>query len=171
MKMSVNKKLPQDPLLQKDDEVVKKELQRLRSAGQLQDVTRVIAALRTQQSIDLSNEIISFLSDIKEEGIQEILVNEIRNPDNLSITRQLIEICWQSGLDYTPHLEFITDLFLTGDYATAIEAFSLIETSMEEQQPDAETARQLVEKIKTVLFDLTADMKILAVELIHVLEA
>jgi len=169
--MSNTSKKSTDPLLSQDKSMVKKEIQRLRSEGKLSDVPRIVDGLKAQHSSEMKGEIIALLSDTKADGMVDQMIDQIKTPENKGIIQDLVEICWQSQLDYTAHLDFFVDVFLTSDYATAIEAFSLVETSLEEKQVDHETCQALIHKIKTVLFDLNVDMKNLAVELIHVLDA
>ena len=41
----------------------------------------------------------------------------------------LVSSCWQSGLDYSEFVIDFTNLFITEDYVTALECFTVIEAS------------------------------------------
>jgi hypothetical protein len=80
----------------------------------------------------------------------------------------LVSSCWQSGLDYADYSSDFAGLFLTGDYMTAIECFTVIESSVHKmtRAKKNEIVKMIREGSPAVVSDKTA----LALELISVLE-
>jgi hypothetical protein len=68
-----------------------------------------------------------FMNDLKNPSAAPEVINEIRkqwNPDTISM---LVSSCWQSGLDYSLYAADLAEVFLKGDYITAIECLTVIE--------------------------------------------
>lgn len=70
-----------------------------------------------------------FMNDLKDQTAGIEVINEIRKelkPDTISM---LVSSCWQSGLDYSEYSTDFANVFLKGDYVTAIECLTVIEES------------------------------------------
>ncbi len=74
--------------------------------------------------------ITDFLNDLKDQASCNEIVAEIKKDIKPDTLRMLISSCWQSGLDYAGYSSDFADLFLTADYMTAIECFTVIESSV-----------------------------------------
>lgn len=70
-----------------------------------------------------------FLNDVKDQSVRTEIVGEIRKYGDSETLRMIISSCWQSGLDYSDYTDEFAKIFLACDYLTAIECFSVIETS------------------------------------------
>jgi hypothetical protein len=70
-----------------------------------------------------------FMNDIKDQSVRPEVVAELKKYDNSETLRMLVSSCWQSGLDYSEFSDEFVRVFLAGDYMTAIECFSVIESS------------------------------------------
>jgi hypothetical protein len=77
----------------------------------------------------LKNLIKDFLNDLKDQSLCGEVVSVIKNDIKPETKRMVISSCWQSGLNYSEYSTYFTELFLSGDYMTAIECFSVIEAS------------------------------------------
>ncbi len=71
-----------------------------------------------------------FMNDLKDQSGSVEVINEIRKKWNPSTTSMLVSSCWQSGLDYSEYSTDLTEIFLSGDYVTAIECLTVIEESI-----------------------------------------
>jgi hypothetical protein len=71
-----------------------------------------------------------FFNDLKDKSLRPEVMAEIRKPLNSATISMLISSCWQSGMDYSDYLEDIADVYLRGDYVTAIECMTVIEESV-----------------------------------------
>lgn len=70
-----------------------------------------------------------FLNDLKDKSLRPEVIAEIRKPWSPATISMLVSSCWQSGLDYSDYLDVIANIFLKGDYVTAIECMTVIEGS------------------------------------------
>jgi hypothetical protein len=80
----------------------------------------------------------NFMNDLKEPSANIEVINEIRKQWKPDTTSMLVSSCWQSGLDYSDYSLDLAQIFLKGDYVTAIECLTVI----------SETANKLSRKKK-----------------------
>jgi hypothetical protein len=71
-----------------------------------------------------------FMNDLKDQSVTVEVIIEIRKPWKAMTTSMLVSSCWQSGLDYSEYSADLTEVFLRGDYVTAIECLTVIEESI-----------------------------------------
>ncbi len=72
--------------------------------------------------------ITGLFNDMKENSaMAEVIdsVKAVRKPDSRAM---LISSCWQSGLDYSQFAIPLTEYFVSGDYMTSLECFTVLET-------------------------------------------
>lgn len=122
------------------------ELQGKLNIGNMKVVSDAIVLLRNEEPFrgaigvlaslfDTTNDILikdlirSFLNDIKEPGAREEVVTEAKKGFKHETTSMLVSSCWQSGLDYSEFAADFANIFITGDYITALECFTVIEES------------------------------------------
>ncbi len=112
--------------------------------------------------------ITEFLNDLKDQSSCEEVISEIKKvlkPDTL---RMLVSSCWQSGLNYSGYSSVFAEQFIAGDYLTAIECFTVIESSVENlTRPEKDS---LIKQIREGASGNIGEKKALALELISVLE-
>ncbi len=124
-----------DPLLLKDlwsgeQTPVLKTLKKLRSAGNIGYVPEILKLLNQPPGELIRKELVQFLSDIKKPAVIPFILAGLKDPELKGARASIISACWQSGLDYSHDLPLFVQLFLEGDYATSLEAFTLIEESV-----------------------------------------
>ncbi|MGB8490674.1 MAG: hypothetical protein WCE64_06405 [Bacteroidales bacterium] len=71
-----------------------------------------------------------FMNDIKDLALRGEVISEIRKNYSPETLRMLISSCWQSGLDYGDYANDFAEIFILKDYMTAIECFTVIESSL-----------------------------------------
>jgi hypothetical protein len=112
--------------------------------------------------------ITEFLNDLKDQSSCEEVISEIKKGLKPETLRMLVSSCWQSGLNYSAYVSVFADLFLTGDYLTAIECFTVIESSVENLTvPEKDS---LINLIREGSSGNIGEKRALALELISVLE-
>jgi hypothetical protein len=122
-----------------------------------------------QEDKEILDEICAFLNDLKDKEAAEILVKAIANPEYEEIRTTLVAACWQNGLDYSRHLATFVDVFVSGNYASALEAFSVIEGAAGEvEQRERE---QLVASLKSRVVSVSDQKRPLLAELVSVIES
>jgi len=84
---------------------------------------------KTEDKIVRKN-IEAFMNDIKDQSVTKEIIAEIRKPYRQSTIAMLVSSCWQSGLNYSEYLKDLAEIFLSSDYITALECFTVIEESV-----------------------------------------
>jgi hypothetical protein len=141
----------------------------LRSEGDLSVLPELFNLMLDQEDLEMFYEVCAFLNDLKEKEAAEILADAIENPEYREIQTPLVAACWQNGLSYGKQINTFVDVVVMGDYAAAIEAFTVIEEAMGElgQQERSRLARSL----RSSLPDVENQKKPLIMELVDVIES
>ena len=141
----------------------------LRSEGDLSVLPELFNLMLDQEDLEMFYEVCAFLNDLKEKEAAEILADAIENPEYREIQTPLVAACWQNGLSYSKQINTFVDVVVMGDYAAAIEAFTVIEEAMGElgQQERSRLARSL----RSSLPDVENQKKPLIMELVDVIES
>ena len=146
------------------------KVEKIRAAGKLKDIETVIELIRKDNESDAGKAAHVLLGDIKDKAVIPIILSALQKTENKHIQRELIQACWESRLDYSEHLPFFVDMFLSLDYVEALEAFTLIENTFLDFPPPTEMITDLVIKIKSVLMKLPEHKQNLAMELLHAIQ-
>ncbi len=125
--------------LTKEDKVLISKLQ----SDELSQIMEVLKDLNTKGSVVLipylfdiiasgkfesvENDILRILSNIKEKDAAPIIMESLQHNDYKNKTADVVAICWQSSLDFSPFLPVFSEFFFINDYQTSIEAFTVIE--------------------------------------------
>jgi hypothetical protein len=123
-------------LKSKNNKVVSDAVISLRNGDPFRGAIGLLATL-----FDITNDliikdlIINFMNDIKEPEARLEVVNEIMKPYNSETITMLVSSCWQSGLDYSGFAVEFAEIFIRGDYLTALECFTVMEESVQ-NMPD-----------------------------------
>lgn len=118
--------------------------------------------------IDFKRSIEHFMNDLKDQSVAPEVIAEIKHGWKSATTRMLVLSCWQSGLDYSSFSLDITEIFLTSDYATAIECLSVISESTHNLTKTKK--KELNTLINSRMRTMNQDMINLANELKSILE-
>jgi len=109
-----------------------------------------------------------FLNDLKDQSSCEEVIAEIKKELKPETLKMLVSSCWQSGLNYSGYSSDFADLFLAGDYMTAIECFTVIESTVENlTRPEKDS---LIKQIREGSSGGIGEKTALALELISLLE-
>jgi hypothetical protein len=163
----------------------RKELEHILSKENFVKITESIKSLRDEPPfrgaigllIEFYNEsdntsvkrlIKEFLNDLKDQSSCEEVIAEIKKELKPETLRMLVSSCWQSGLNYSGYSSDFADLFLSGDYMTAIECFTVIESSV--QNLTGPEKDSIIKKIREGSSSVIGEKTALALELISVLE-
>jgi len=128
----------------------------------------LVAFYNERDNSSVKNLIKDFLNDLKDQSSCEEVIAEIKKELKPETLRMLVSSCWQSGLNYSGYSSDFADLFLTGDYMTAIECFTVIENSVNNlTRPEKDS---IIKKIREGSSSVIGEKTALALELISVLE-
>jgi hypothetical protein len=81
----------------------------------------------------------------------------------------MVAACWQSGLDFSMYLPAFIKIFVNGDYQAAIEAFSVIEESMENASDDMQ--KKCIKMLDDAADKVSQEKYLLFRELVKVVSA
>lgn len=66
-------------------------------------------------------------SKLKAKNASDMLVEAIKNVDRKSDKAKLIAACWESGLDFSSHFLFFTELACDADFLVSMEALTVVD--------------------------------------------
>jgi len=152
----------------KDQTTVLETINILRHEGKVNYIPFIIELLNNTSTGEIRNSLIAFLNDLKYQGAVSELVSAVQNDKYKSERRIILSACWQSGLDFSMHLEIFIMLCITEDYQNAIEAFSVVENSISRSTKKEIT--DYIIQIKSHLNRVNREKKLLLVEMINMME-
>ena len=121
-------------ILDKDNNILISEaIGLLREEQPFEGAIGLLAAFydSTQDNL-IRKSIEGFMNDIKDQSAIKEIITEIRKQLKPSTINMLVSSCWQSGLNYSEYSSDLTEIFLKGDYLTAVECLTVIEESVHE---------------------------------------
>ena len=109
-----------------------------------------------------------FLNDLKDQTSCSEVMAELKKDLKPGTLSMLVSSCWQSGLNYAGYSGDFAGLFLSGDYLTALECFTVIESSAENLSQAEKDA--IIKILREGSQTGISEKKALVLELISVLE-
>ena len=142
-------------------------LKEVRAGGNVKILPGLFELLLDLEDDQIIGEITSLLNDLKNQEAASVLAEAIGNPDYEKISTMLVAACWQNGLSYRNYMETFVEVAITGDYTTAIEAFTVIE----EAACDLEQGQRekLMMTLKSRIHQVDSQKKPLLMELVKVI--
>jgi hypothetical protein len=153
-----------------DLKTARKSLLQLGNSATLKDLAAIIRTLAVITDPELRSDLLTFISDIKYAGAAPIIAEALVDPDLQSMRTDLVRSCWESQLNFAPHLLLFVHLFITGDYALAVEAFTVIEYTCIEHGVEKGMIEEMLTQLNAGLPDQPESKRRLAAALIQVLE-
>ena len=150
-----------------DEMTVLKALGELRSSGHLEYIPELLDILNVSENETIHSEMVRFLADIKKKAVIHYLIEGLKNPVLKDVRSEILSACWQSGLDYSAHIDLFIEIFLESDYMTSLESFSVIEQSLE-YLTEKETEEKQIQ-VQEDLDRVSEEKKPLARELLNML--
>ena len=163
----------------------RKELEHILTGGNFVKITGAIKAMREEPPFsgavkllisfynDTDNDSVKrlirdFMNDLRDQASCTEVIEELRKDHKAETMRMAISSCWQSGLDYSGYSNDFVGLFLSSDYMTAIECFTVIESNADRLERSKKD--ELIRIIKEGTSSVAGDKRSLALELISALE-
>jgi hypothetical protein len=109
-----------------------------------------------------------FLNDLKDQSVCAEIINEIRKTWKADTISMLVSSCWQSGLNYSGYSLDLAEIFLKGDYITAIECLTVLEESVDELSSDRKA--EIIKFLEESPLLQSNEKQSLTLELISILE-
>jgi len=157
-------------LKSQDPAVVSKTLKKLETVANINDLPSIVAVMANITEVKLLKEFTDFLSRIRSTKAPALMARFLADPANAQIRIDLVRACWESNLDYSPHLLLFARLFIAEDFLLALEAFSVIENTCLERPVSQTVLMEVSDLIKNSVPDQPETRQKLTIELLHVLE-
>jgi hypothetical protein len=157
-------------ILNKDNNIVITDaIEQLRQEKPFEGAIGLLTALYDRSDDgSVRKAIAGFMNDLKDQAACSEVINEIRKewkPDTISM---LVSSCWQSGLNYSDYSLDLAQVFLKGDYITAIECLTVIEETVSELSKDKKA--EVIKLIEESPLAPANEKTTLMLELITILE-
>lgn len=110
------------------------------SANDRKLISNFIDLLTNPDKRDLRTEA---LETIRKAGAQQFLVDLIGMEEFAQHRQQLVMACWESGLDFSQHLIFFSELVVNCEYPIALEALTVIDEM--HNLPDGLSVKKAIE--------------------------
>ncbi|NLE34444.1 MAG: hypothetical protein GX622_05030 [Bacteroidales bacterium] len=107
-------------------------------------------------------------NDMKEQGAKPEIIDAINAVTDQKSKAMLLSSCWQSGLDYSEHAHSLAGFFMTGDYMTSLECFTVFETCASSVSEADRTS--IIARLRQEIDSWDKPMQKLGEELISLLE-
>jgi hypothetical protein len=150
---------------------IRKGIDLFESTGTVKELPLLLALLNSKYTEELESRIIGIVSNAKDPNANEPIIEAIYDSKDGGNVRALLQMAWQSSLDFSKHLALFTEVFIVDDYVTALEAFTLIENICQDYNFEGEHKKLLVDKLKEHIGQFDEYKQTLASELIKVIEA
>jgi hypothetical protein len=141
-------------------------LKLLRKEGEASHVSLAIKALANSNDDEISDELVKFLNDLKNQVALTPILEALGNKEYESIQIFLLQAIWNSRLDASEHLEDLVNLATKSDYLTCLEVLTIIENL--ENTPSEESIAGLNTILKDAVMD-NSESRDLLLSMIEVL--
>jgi hypothetical protein len=161
------------------------ELRRILSNAKYNEINDRISMLRAEEPFEgaiillahlydesdqeeIKTAISAFFNDMKERaGRPEVIrsLGDVKKPETKAM---LASSCWQSGLDYSEYAIALCEAFMSGDYMTSLECFTVLEDCSE--QISAVDKAEIIARLDTAIAHYDTPLQKLTEELISVLK-
>jgi hypothetical protein len=111
---------------------IKARISMLRSEEPFEGALKLLAHFYdTSDDEGLKLIISGFFNDMKESSGRSEVIESISAVSRPASKAMLASSCWQSGLDYSDHAKALAEAFMSGDYMTSLECFTVLENCAE----------------------------------------
>lgn len=117
-----------EKLISVSDSKLINEIRRLRDSEAIPGALLFLRDLYEETSNNEVKEVIAaFFNDLKDQNLRDEVIGAIDSAKS-EVTRQvIISSCWQSGLDYSSHLQRFIEYAIELNYMATLECYSVIE--------------------------------------------
>ena len=142
-------------------------LKEIRTQGDISIIPELFDLLLDQEDSQIIAETTALLNDLKDQKAASVLAEAINNPEYQDIVQILVAACWQNGLSYGAYLDQFVEVAVRADYATSIEAFTVIEGAIGEVEKEQRAGS--IQTIQKHLSDTDEQKQSLLRELVKVI--
>ncbi len=120
-----------------DTEQAVQAIYEIRNSGSVKMLPVLFQMLKSETPPIIRSEILNLLGDLKTQDAVPVIASSLENMDFGEQLPGFVAACWQSGLDFSGYLHVFAKLFISSDYLTSLEAFTVLEESFPNATGDA----------------------------------
>jgi hypothetical protein len=118
-------------LASNNQETVLSSLETIRENGSAEIIIPLLELALDNKNEVIKNTIFSVLSDLKTSDATPILSNAIIDNKYITIKKELLSICWQSGLNFSENFEKLFPILTNSSYEAMIEGYTLFSETLQ----------------------------------------
>jgi len=99
----------------------------IRQNGKPEFFPHMINLYKNSSSYIVKQQLFDTFIDIKDVNVIPYIVQTLKNPEYKNIKKDLLNICWQTSLDFIDYVDIFIEIFIFDDFETAFEAFTIID--------------------------------------------
>ena len=111
----------------------------IRNSGSVKMLPILFKMINKDTPLIIRSEILNLLSELKSKDAVPVIASSLEKMDFGEHLPGFVAACWQSGLDFSGYLPVFAKLFITSDYLTSLEAFTVLEESFPNATDQART--------------------------------
>ena len=148
---------------------ISERIRHLRAEAPFEGALRMLALYYDKSDdVSIKLKITGFFNDMKDSSGRAEVIESLAAVSRQDSVAMLASSCWQSGLDYSEYAIALADAFMTGDYMTSLECFTVLETCAGTISEGDRT--EIILRLERVTGSFAVPMQKLANELIRVLK-
>lgn len=115
-------------------QLIIRSIAEIRNSGAINMLPALFELIHKDTDQTVRNEILELISELKAPEAAVHVAESLTKNDFGDYLSAVVAACWQSQLDFSKHLPVFVNLFVRSDYKTALEAFTVIEESLEKAE-------------------------------------
>lgn len=117
-----------EELVSKDESTVRSALKKTEKHGDVAHVRPLLVAFKHAKEGKLKEELREVLSTLKLSGAEGVFMEALEDEEFDVIRAEILSFCWNAGFQPVDALDLISKISLEGDFMTAVEGLTLIES-------------------------------------------
>ena len=110
-----------------DQKKIDKAIQTISTSGNIALIPMLLDLLLQNGSPLIQKKVMSLLSDITDNNAKEIIIESLKNDAHEKLKTNLINVVWNSKLDFSEYIAEFVALSTQGDLMRAVECLTVIE--------------------------------------------
>lgn len=99
----------------------------IKAKGDASLIPDLLTVLATTEDLFAANALAQLLFDLKDLAALNVLIDHLQDARFENIRVQMLQACWQSGLETWPRLPIFLNVALLGDYMEVLEVLTIVE--------------------------------------------
>jgi HEAT repeat protein len=139
--------------LQSDDAAaVGQAIDDLKASGDASLIPELLKLLAESENEAVLQQVSQLLFDLKDPKALDVLIDHLTDTRFADIRTQMLEACWQCGLDTSHRLPTLLNVAITGSYLEILEVLTIIENW--DGMSDQLTLREELHRFKDAMSEL-----------------